>query len=78
MKGEIDNTRYLIRLQNKVRIEYDPTLSLEEVETKIVQAYEQRKICKQEAESLSLEYRTELAMAKEAAGNIKMVVHPKA
>ena len=75
MKGEIDNTRYLIRLQNKLKIEYDPNLSMEEVETNIVKAYERRKACKAEAESLSLEYRTELALAKEAAGNIKMAIH---
>ena len=75
MKGEIDNTRYLIRLQNKLRIEYDPTLSIEDVETNIVKAYERRKACKAEAESLSPEYRTQLALAKEAAGNIKMAIH---
>ena len=75
MKGEIGNTRYLIRLQDKLRIEYDPKLSMEEIETNIVKAYERRKLCKQEAESLSMEYRTELAMAKESAGNIKMAVH---
>ena len=36
---------------------------------------EESLVCKAEAESLSLNYRTELALAKEAAGNIKMAIH---
>ena len=65
------NVRQLIVLQNKLSITYDPSLSLNEIETKIKSSYAERKRVKAIAESLSYEYRTELALAKEEAGEMK-------
>ena len=50
---------------------YDQSLSLQQIEQKIIQAYKHRQECIQYDESLSIEYRTQLAMAKEAAGETK-------
>ena len=65
------NVRKLIVLQNKLNIKFNNELTLVEIETKIRTAYKLMKKCKADAESLSLEYRTQLAIAKEEAGDIK-------
>jgi len=69
------NVRYLIVLQNKLNLIYNATLSKQDIESEISKAYKVRKQCKLYAESLSLEYRTQLALAKEAAGELKAAVY---
>ena len=68
MNRENTNVRELIVLQNKLEMQYTPNMSLLEVNLKITEAYKKRKQCKEKAESLSLEYRTQLALAKEEDG----------
>ena len=62
--------RELIVLQNKLKLQYDPNLTLNEIINMITAAHKNRKQCKQAAESLSLEYITQLALAKEENGDI--------
>ena len=69
------NVRQLIFLQHKLNLVYDPAITLVQIETKIKCAYQERKRCKELAECLSLEYRTQLALAKEAAGEIKSAAY---
>ena len=69
--GEHRNVRQLIVLQRKIDLQYDPTLSLNQIDHSIKEAYKERKRCMKLAESLSLEYRTQLAIAKEEAGETK-------
>ena len=71
LKGLHSNTRQLIVLQNKLDIPYDSTMNLDDIETKIIESHARRKKVKIMAESLSLEYRTRLALAKEEAGEIE-------
>ena len=65
------NVRQLIVMQHKLHIEYDPNLTLSDINNNIIHAHKKRKRCKKLAESLSLEYRTQLAIAKEEAGETK-------
>ena len=65
---EHTNVRELIVIQNKLKLTYNPDLTRDEIDNQIKAAYKKRSQCKQNAELLSLEYRTQLAMAKEAAG----------
>ena len=65
------NVRQLIVLQNKLKIKYVSTISLSNIESNIRSVYSRRKKVLKMAESLSLEYRTKLALAKEAAGEVK-------
>ena len=65
---EHTNVRELIVLQNKTNLSYDPNLTLEEITNEIKAAHGKKRKCKQLAETLSLEYRTQLALAKEKAG----------
>ena len=67
-KKEHTNVRELIVLQNKLKMNYIPNLTIQDINHQIQSAYKKRQACKQHAESLSLEYRTQLALAKEAAG----------
>ena len=55
----------MIVLQNKLKISYEPNLSLKEIEDRIVSSYQSRQLCIQYDESLSLEYKTQLAITKE-------------
>lgn len=73
-KKKCKNVRYLINLQRKLNIKYDPSLSLSAISAKAKQARLHRRECKANAESLSKEYRTQLAMAKEEAGEMKAAV----
>ena len=68
VKREHTNVRELIVLQKKLNMIYDPNLSLMKININIKEAHKKRKQCKEKAESLSLEYRTQLAVAKEEAG----------
>ena len=65
------NVRQLIVLQNKLDLTFEPHLSLTEIEQRLVAAHKQRHICIKNDESLSIEYRSQLALAKEEAGEIK-------
>ena len=51
-----------------MKIVYDPSLSLKDIEKEIKKAFQHRKHVKAISESLCLEYRTRLAQAKEDAG----------
>ena len=62
-------------LQNKLGLPYDPTLSIEDIHHKLHEAQVERRRCKTIDEALSIEYRLQLAHAKEAAGTIKAAVH---
>ena len=67
------NVRQLQTLQNKLQISYVPLTDLEII-MELKKAYKQRKKLKLMASDLSLEYRTKLALIKEEAGEIKVVV----
>ena len=69
------NVRQLIVLQNKLKITYDCTLTKEQILEEIKFSNKQRIKIKKMAESLSLEFRTRLAMAKEEAGEVKAAVY---
>ena len=69
------NVRQLIVLQKKLKLAYNPALTLSDIEKQIKLAHNSRKKCKQMAESLSLEYRTQLALAKEEAGELDAAVY---
>ena len=71
------NVRQLIVLQNKLKITYDPTLSYNDIVQKVVKASKDRKKSKLLAESLSREYRTQLAIAKEEAGEMTAATYLK-
>ena len=64
------NVRQLQVLQNQLQITYNKNLSLNEIDIKIKDCYQRRKKIILMAESLSLEYRHQLAAAKEAVGEI--------
>ena len=70
-KKEHRNVRQLIFIQNILNIVYNTDLSLADIENKIISSHKERKKCKLLAESLSYEYRTQLALAKEEDGEIK-------
>ena len=70
-KGLHQNVRQLKVLQNKLKINFDNTLSLDDITLNIVNAACERRRAKKDAEALSLEYRTQLALAKEEAGEMK-------
>ena len=68
MQGLHHNVKSLITLMRKAGLKYDNKLNRSDVEQKIKEAYQNRKKCKKMARSLSLEYRHQLAQAKEEAG----------
>ena len=70
-KKEQRNVRQLIVIQNKLNIVYNADLSLADIENKIISSHKERKKFKLLAESLSYEYRTQLALAKEKVGEMK-------
>ena len=74
---KLRNVRKIIVLQKKLNIIYNKDLTLQEIETEIRLAFKLLKQCKANAESLSLEYRTQLAIAKEEAGEGKAVTFLK-
>ena len=71
------NVRRLIVLQNKLKIAYEPQLTFDDITQKIRNAHKYRRQCKQFADSLSLEYRTQLALAKEENGDTKAASYLK-
>ena len=58
-------------LQNKLNITFEPHLSISAKEQRLVTAHRHRHVCIINDESLSIEYRSQLALAKEEAGEIK-------
>lgn len=71
-RGQISkNTRYIINLQNKLGIKY-VDMDKHALLLKVKEASAKRKRCKTLTEDLSLEYRTQLAKAKEAAGEMSL------
>ena len=54
--GKCRNVRYLINLQNKLGITYDPSLSLAQISSNAKKAKQHRLDCKREAENLSKSY----------------------
>ena len=69
------NVRQLQVLQNQLKIIYDKTLTLHEINKKIKECYQRKKRIVLMSESLSLEYRQQLAAAKEADGEIKAAMY---
>ena len=69
------NVRQLIGMQNKLGIKYDANLQFATLKKNISTCYKRRTKIKAMAESLSLEYRHQLAAAKEAAGEIKAATY---
>ena len=70
-KGMHHNVRQLLVLQNKLKLKFNNNLSLDDINSNIVEAACERRKAKKGAEALSLEYRTQLAIAKEEAGEMK-------
>ena len=69
------NVRQLQVLQNKLNIVYDNSLTLKEINSKITDCYQRKKKIVLMSESLSLEYRQQLATAKEAEGETKAATY---
>lgn len=73
--GLNSNVRHLIVLQRQLKLNYDPSLSLEDILRELKATFRQRKHVKAITASLSLEYRTALAEAKEEAGECKAAAY---
>lgn len=69
------NVRQLIVLQNKLHITYGKTLSLVALKRNITACYKKRTGVKLMVEILSLEYRHQLAVEKESAGELKVATY---
>ena len=67
-KTKNKNTQLLIRLQKRLRIRYT-RITKAQVKTKLKEAHNRRRKYKKEAVQQSMEYRNQLAKAKEEAGN---------
>ena len=50
---------------------YESDLTLSEIDQRIIEAHKHRHTCIKNAESLILEYRTQLALVKEESGETK-------
>ena len=74
-KGLCNNVKRLQKLQRKLKIQYNPTLTRDDLLVKVKDAYAERQRCNKASESLNREYRHRLATAKEDAGNIKAATH---
>ena len=74
IKKVFHNSKYLQRLQRRLCIEYT-RMSVEEVTEEVQKAHDERRRIKNIAESLSIEYRTRLAQAKEAENDIPAATH---
>ena len=69
------NVRKLISMKNKLGIKYNANLSLTTLKKNITTCYKRRIRIKAMADSLRLEYRHQLAAAKEEAGEIKAATY---
>ena len=74
-KGLCSNVKKLQKLQRKVKLRYDPTLTRDDLLVKVKDAFTERRRCNKASERLSREYRHRLAAAKEDAGNIPAATH---
>ena len=68
------NVGQLIVLYNKLNIKYDTNLSENDVIANLKLAITKNKTVKRIAESLNIEYRAQIALAKEEAGGLKAAV----
>jgi len=73
--GDDYNVRKILVLQNKLNMPYDASLSNDDIKKKLHEALVECRHCKSIDESLSIEFRSQLADAKEAAGTVKAAVH---
>ena len=67
--------RKILVLQKKLDLQHDPSLSIEDIQHNLHIARVERRRCKSIDEALNIEFRSQLAEAKEAAGTIKASVH---
>ena len=67
-QGKHRDVRHLLTLQKQLEIQYDPTLTQEDIVQKIQEAFLHRKQCYLQADNLRLDYCARLAKAKEDAG----------
>ena len=74
-QGLHTNVSKLKTYQRRAGLTYDPSLTIKEVEGKIIEATRKYKDVKKRSEELSQEYRFRLANAKEEAGEIKAAVY---
>ena len=74
-KGLCNNVKRLQKLQRKLKIQYDLTLTQDDLLVKVKDAFAERRRCNKALESPSREYRHRPAAAKEDAGNIKAAMH---
>jgi hypothetical protein len=77
INGERVNTRKLISLRKKLQLPQDRSITLERALQKQQLALQTRKQCKKYAGELQMEYRFQLAKAKEAEDNIPAAIHVK-
>ena len=62
-------------LQNKLKIEYNSSLNLQEIEIKIKPTHKERRKIKLMAGSSIIAYRSSLALAKEEVGEVKAATY---
>jgi len=73
--GDDYNVQKILVLQNKLDMPYDASLSIDDIKRKLHEARVERRRCKSIDESLSIEFRSQLADAMEAAGTVKAAAH---
>jgi len=73
--GDDYNVRKILVLQNKLDMPYDASLSIDDIKRKLHEARVEHRHCKSIDESLSIEFRSQLADVMEAAGTVKAAVH---
>ena len=59
------NVRELLVIQKELKLPYNPNTTLPDINMEVKLAHTKRRKCKESAESMSLEYRTQLALARE-------------
>lgn len=64
-KKENTNVRELLVIQKELKLPYNPNMTLPDINMEVKLAHAKRRKCKESAESMSLEYRTQLALARE-------------
>jgi Reverse transcriptase (RNA-dependent DNA polymerase). len=69
------NNRKILSLRKKLKLTEEPNLSLDKIQKKLALATRSCKQCKKYAPELQMEYRYQLAKAKEAEDNIPAATH---
>ena len=59
------NVRELLVIQKELKLPYNPNMTLPGINMEVKLAHAKRRKCKESTESMSLEYRTQLVLAKE-------------